>query len=360
VLGPVHKLSLLYSATRDGWSSDEFDRRCKGERLLVVLQGRVNGYGAGTAAFCDVPWTGAGSGGKETNVSGGAGVVFGVVLNNASAPQVLPTATPQATRIRAHNTHRYASTCAFSSPGAIPHFGFALENKIARVVVSKEYHFNLDQVEAYAPRHQCIVTAARSELEWRNARLAPAPQPELQGAACLGDLPALSMHVASAMQQESAALALAQAKLQTEEKAFEQCEAVVEFLSRGATSEIVRLEAGGIIYMRREVLTTCGKMQSQLARQFSIGAQWRSGETVWIEDDSASFRKLLSYLRIRGMPAELCCGLYPLTLAARVVNELSDDDRVLFRQMVDCFFPGKAADFVFGGEKVHVSSADDK
>ena len=67
---------------------------------------------------------------------------------------------------------------------------------------------------------------------------------------------------------------------------------------------------------------------------------------MWVEADSASYRRLLSFLRIRSMPAALCAGLDPAALAARLVRELSATERPLFEQVVECYFPGQAAAFV--------------
>lgn len=149
------------------------------------------------------------------------------------------------------------------------------------------------------------------------------------------------------MRPEKAALALARAKLRTEEALYARAESTVAFLSAGSPADIVQLGAGGVMHVRAAVLRACGPEQSQLACQFAVDAPWASGGTVLVAADSASFRVLVNFLRIRCLPAELCPkNTTPESLASRLVAAIPAADRALFAETVRYYFPGEAATYV--------------
>lgn len=349
----------VYTTSADGWSWAEFDKLGADQQLFCVFTIQD---GSTAAMLCDLPW-------KDVVRKGGASSTGARVFYAADGHELLvlkARSSPPGTTISRDPS---LNACTLSDASlqnewfrwdlsGADRARITLHMHLARAqnganpyrylrFASCPQQLRVTQMVAYAlAPMQDEISDARSALARKVASLAPSPAQSELGSVPVDALGALGAHVASALQQESAALALARSKLLTDVRAFERCEAAVAFLAAGSTADIIRLEAGGLIDVRRSVLTTCGESQSQLARQFASDGEWRSDATVWIEDDSANFRKLVSFLRICSMPPELCAGLNPRTLAASVVQGLSANDRALFDEVVSCYFPGAASAFV--------------
>lgn len=101
------------------------------------------------------------------------------------------------------------------------------------------------------------------------------------------------------------------------------------------------------MHVRAAVLRACGLEPSQLACQYAVDAPWASGGTILIAADSASFRALVNFFRIRCLPAELCPeDTTPESLASRLVTAIPAADRAIFAVTVRYYFPGEAATYV--------------
>lgn len=347
--GAVGPVELLYSASRDGWNTDALFRLAGGHDNILIVADCNPSQRSHFHAFLKGPLPRSS---KEA-----------LSRTPALSPSFLINEN-DAVYLRAQS--RTPMVC-LDSPSSQEDVQISLHKKTIQTYAcgswveegktTSGYHISLIS-RNLTDLHVHRVLASRDEVAVARAtREGVAAGTKLrstsgQRAASDGTQPLHATHraadlasgLATALDNESAALAVLEAQMRREEAMHAHELLMLDALCR-EDDDILRLDVAGPVDVWRSVLTQCPG--SQLAAQFSDRGRWDEGDDdgVPIDANSVQFRRLVSFLRLRAMPAKLCGG-DPKQLARQFLQSVPAAEMAAFERTVDFYFPAAAKAFV--------------